>query len=173
MQPPMPQPQPAPSPPKPQSPAEEGFVLINPPLVLYEPSGEHDTLRGYVLSRQEDGNGGAFYCVQLTAPRTQAGRTIEAGSLMAIAELDCIRALSYLMPKLEPTGPQGELAPKSVYEVILEPLRQQGAEWVHLIHTRHLLAAAASPPVLRPPAFAILEPAPPSPAPDDPDCDDS
>lgn len=157
----MPQPQPRPQPSAPKTPAEEGFVVINPPLMLYEPAGAHDVIRGYLLSRQEvegNGNGGAFYCVQLTAARSQAGRSIEAGKLIAVEEVESIRSLSYLMPKLEPAPPSGELLPKSFYEIIVEPLRRAGDQWLYLIHARHLHAQTASPPVLRPPAFAMLEP---------------
>lgn len=164
MQPPMQQP-PIQQPPQnpttiPANPATEGFMAINPPVVPYQPHGEGDAMRGYVLTRQPtprpDQQDAAFYILQLTVPRTQGGRELPAGALIALEEQPCVKALCYLMPKLEPAQPSGELTPKTVHEVIIVPSKRGDSGWLYLIHGRHLLAHAATPPVVRPPPFSVI-----------------
>jgi len=133
----------------------EGFVTINPPLPLFTPSGPQDRLRGYVLSRHENGVA-AFYVLQLTRPHQQNGLKLQTGRLMAVLEVESIRGLAKMLPYYVPEPPLGQPKAKHAFEVVFDPYAETKEGWQHLCHVKQVAAGNAAPAIAVPPSFPMV-----------------
>lgn len=135
--------------------SDEGFTTINPPLHVYAPEDEADTLRGYVLSQQQQGDDDEpFYVVRLT----EAHDGVAAGELVAVQQCRSIRALAFMLPKFAQSS-DGETEAEFAYEIVLQPYAKNGDRWRHLLHTRRVTAGAAAGagrPIGLPPSWPMM-----------------
>ena len=142
-------------------PDAEGFVLVNTPLEVYQPTDDDDLLQGYVLNRVQRDNDPAFYVVQLTRERTRERGAWQSGQLVAVLEDDSNKVLSYLRPQMQAQGTTGVIKMLSGYEVVLKPQRvdpkprrNRKPQIVMIVKTRRV-GANAEPALVPPPSFPI------------------
>ena len=138
--------------------AEEGFAHVNPPIPVWVPS-EGDHVRGYILGRQCDRNGDAFYVLQLTKDWHEAGGEagLPAGTRIAIFETHEMAACEKLVTRYQTVQHQGTLQTVAVYayEVVLIAARNPlvaDSDVTIQIHGRRVPGQGATPPIGEQPA---------------------
>ena len=150
-----PTPQEQPPAPEPEVPAGEGFQVINPPVPVYHPRKENETVRGYVLGRFTDGPTDApFYLIQEP----------DGGDVWAVYEAPTLKPLAQLVPTWVTDSADGYARAAVGYEVIIDPFRKAGAGFDFIVQARRLVAQTGSTGAIpRPPAYPIPETPPPYP----------
>ena len=132
-------------PPQPEpQPIDEGFVVVNPPVAVYQPTKVGDALRGVVLGRfTDDALERDFFLLD------------SGGEMTAVYEAPTLKPLETMVPSWA-ANDDGVPRMLVAHEVIIDPIRKAGPlAWDFIIQTR----VAPNPAALRTP------PAPPVPVP--------
>lgn len=127
----------------------EGFSHVNAAIPVWVPSGEGDSIRGYVLARQVDREGDGFLVVQLTRDYEFG---VAAGTVLAVYETHSIRGADRLEPSYHthrsPDGPPVTV-PLAVVEVSIHAAQpwSKAHGWSLEVYARQLSAQQAQPPI--------------------------
>ncbi len=124
---------------------DDGFELLNPTLPVFAPRAAGQQVRGFIMGRQLDPNGDAFYVLQLTAPcehalTVEGACAVDGGEQLAVYETDSIKGCAKFMPNLQPTA-DGQTVAHWACEVIFETLRHHDAGWHYIARGRHVRGA--------------------------------
>ena len=119
--------------PEPTTPQGEGFVVLNPPVPVYEPKATKDTIRGFVLGSYEDSATDApFYLLDVS------------GDLIAVYEAPSLKVLGSLLPNWAAAENGINVRAVIGHEVIIDPFRKSGKSWDFVVMSRRVVAPHGS-----------------------------